>query len=42
MKNVISNAFEVYSLRRENRQLTEDLIRKNKELKSMLNLKEMP
>ncbi|EMS33017.1 Two-component response regulator [Mariniradius saccharolyticus AK6] len=42
MKNVISNAFEVYSLRRENRQLTEDLMLKNKELQSMLNLKEMP
>ena len=42
MKNVISNAFEVYSLRRENRQLTQDLIAKNKELQSMLNLKEMP
>jgi response regulator RpfG family c-di-GMP phosphodiesterase len=42
MKNVISNAFEVYSLRRENKQLTEDLMLKNKELQSMLNLKEMP
>lgn len=42
MKNVISNAFEVYSLRRENRRLTDDLIGKNKELQSMLNLKEMP
>ncbi|MCF1752442.1 response regulator [Mariniradius sediminis] len=42
MKNVISNAFEVYSLRRENKQLTEDLLLKNKELQSMLNLKEMP
>jgi response regulator RpfG family c-di-GMP phosphodiesterase len=42
MKNVISNAFEVYSLRRENRQLTQDLMKKNKELKEMLNLKEMP
>jgi response regulator RpfG family c-di-GMP phosphodiesterase len=42
MKNVISNAFEVYSLRRENRKLTQDLILKNNELQMMLNLKEMP
>lgn len=42
MKNVISNAYELYSLRRANKELTEELKQRNIELQSMLNLRELP
>ncbi|GHB42494.1 response regulator [Mongoliitalea lutea] len=36
LKNVIRNAFEVFSLRKENKKLTQDLIRVNEQLEFLL------
>ena len=36
---IIEKSFEVYSLRKKNKQLTEDLIRVNKQLEFMLRQK---
>ncbi|UJP65046.1 response regulator [Mongoliitalea daihaiensis] len=36
MRTVIKNAFEVYSLRKENKKLTEDLLRANEQLEFLL------
>ena len=39
MKMIIEKSYEVYSLRKQNKQLTEDLIRVNKQLEFMLRQK---
>ncbi|WP_200976123.1 response regulator [Echinicola sp. 20G] len=39
MKTVINNAFEVYSLRKENKKLTDDLLKANEQLEFLLRQK---